>query len=70
MAPPGMGTRSSKVGSVIDELDVTVCECGQPLDTHPPLPKPPPLSSWMGQKNTDDKYRARPPAPRKPLPRV
>ncbi len=42
-----------------DEPEPTQCECGQPLDTHPPLPKARPLTSWMAQKSTTDKYQAK-----------
>lgn len=28
----------------------THCECGTPLATHPPLPKPRPLTSWKAAK--------------------
>ena len=29
-----------------------VCECGVPLDIHPPLPKPKPLRSWMAERGS------------------
>ena len=46
------------------------CECGQPLATHTPLPKPPPLRSWHSQRRSDgDKFASarrsvKPPEPR------
>lgn len=40
------------------ELDDEVCECGTPLSTHPPLPKPGPLKSWKATKNSDEKLSA------------
>jgi hypothetical protein len=30
-----------------------LCECGTPLDSHPPLPQPKPLTSWHSQRNLD-----------------
>lgn len=27
------------------------CDCGVPLDSHLPLPKPPPLRSWMAERS-------------------
>ena len=30
-----------------------LCDCGAPLDGHPPLPKPKPLSSWKASKTFD-----------------
>jgi hypothetical protein len=30
-----------------------LCECGRPLKGHPPVPKPPPLKSWMSTRSLD-----------------
>lgn len=38
-----------------DDWDLlTHCECGQPLDTHDPLPKPKPLTSWKAGRSRDE----------------
>lgn len=44
------------------------CECGVLLSEHPPLPKPPPMTSWMAQRTTS-KYanKTKRPASRKGL---
>ena len=34
--------------------DPTRCECGLPLDAHPPLPAPGPLQSWHARRHLDD----------------
>ncbi|MCI0581410.1 MAG: hypothetical protein L0227_00705 [Chloroflexi bacterium] len=35
-----------------------LCECGQPLADHPPLPRPPRLRSWMSTRSLDQVRRA------------
>jgi hypothetical protein len=38
-----------------EEIEAGIrCECGQLIATHPPLPKPKPLRSWMAQRNLRD----------------
>ncbi len=42
-------------GLTFDELEAAgLCDCGQPLATHTPLPKPGPLTSWKASRTRDE----------------
>ncbi len=47
-------TRQEADAMTYAQLDAAdVCECGQALATHSPLPKPKPLASWKSQRETE-----------------
>lgn len=41
------------------ELDPTLCDCGEPLEGHRPLPKPKPMGGWSPSWETDEWEAAR-----------
>lgn len=52
-----------------DAPDDSMCDCGVPVDSHPPLPPPKPLGSWKSERSTSaQKVRpSNPPSGRSPL---
>jgi len=49
-----MGYRIDPVADTDNWDALTHCECGQPLDSHDPLPEPKPFVSWKAQRTRDE----------------